>query len=494
MLEPLPASAWNETTAAHLINRAGFGGNPRDVADLHKMGMNRAVSYFVDYEKVPDPTPRPSWAYPDPDYEEEGAVRHLADATHDVEAHKAFINEYFLNRRIQNAELTYWWLRRMALGPRPFQEKMTLFWHGHFPSDNDKVGSNYFLWLQNETLRQNALGNFGDLLLAVAQDPAMLIYLDGVQSHKGHPNENFAREVMELFALGEGNYTENDIKEAAKAYTGWGFSHDQQHFEFHPRDHDTGPKTVFGQTANYTGEELIAVIANRPECARFIANKVWRFFVQDEPPPALVDALGQDFHSHGMELKHLMNVVFRSREFYAPEVIRAQIKSPVQWLMEAVHQLETALPTMAMCLAMLNVLGEEIFRPPNVKGWPGGVGWITTGNLLDRYNFAAALVEGKRVPLPVLEGQMRSIMSSVDEVNGFMEISPANVTSLFTAEEMSSTDRFLTALQSRFLNGVLRPARLDPLRDFLKTRSPLQEEDIRKSVRLVMSTPEYQLT
>ena len=494
MLEPLAASEWDEIKAAHLLNRAGFGGSPQDVADLHKMGLDRAVSYFVDYDRIPDNTPRPDWAYPSQAFTDKMEAYNAANKSKDIEAKKAFVSEFFTNRRIQCDNLRYWWLRRMALGPRPFQEKMTLFWHIHFPSDIEKVNSAYFLWLQNETFRQNALGNFGNLVIAVAKDPAMLIYLDGVQSHKGKPNENFAREVMELFALGEGTYTEHDIQEAAKAYTGWGLSKDRQHFAYNDKDHDPGPKTVFGKTANYTGEELLNVITSRPECATFIANKIWRFFVQDQPPKPLVQALGADFHNYGLDLKHLMNVVLRSREFYAPEVIRAQIKSPVQWLIAATHQLQSPLPTKPMALSMLSVLGQELFEPPNVKGWVGGITWITTSSLLNRYNFAATLVEGQKVPQPSLEGQMRAVMSGIDNDDGFLEISPANVMALFTQEELSSPDRFLAAVQSRFLNDTLRPARLDPIRDFLKTRSPLTEEDVRKCVRLVMSTPEYQLT
>jgi hypothetical protein len=494
MLAPLPASKWNEVTAAHLLNRAGFGGDPQQIADLHKMGMDRAVSYFVDYDKIPYSPPIPDWAHPDPNYVDKQRARGELMAAADIETKQAMTTNFFLNRRIENAELTYWWLRRMALGPRPFQEKMTLFWHGHFPSDIDKVNRNYLLYVQNEIFRQNALGNFQHLLTEVAHSPAMLIYLDGVQSHKNKPNENFAREVMELFALGEGCYTENDIKEAAKAYTGWGLSKDQQRFQYNPKDHNDGPKTVFGKTANYSGDELLGIIANRPECARFISKKIWRFFVQDEPPAPIVEALGNEFHSHGLDIKHLMNVIFRSEEFYAPDVIRAQIKSPVQWLIAGTHQLDTALPTKPMCLAILSLLGQELFEPPNVKGWVGGITWITTSSLLNRYNFAATLVEGGRVPVPTLEGQMKFVLNGVDDAGGLLEAPPPNVAALFTPVELSNADRFLEALQARFLNGTLRPARLDPLHDFLKTRSPIQEADIRKSVRLIMSTPEYQLT
>jgi uncharacterized protein (DUF1800 family) len=391
------------------------------------------------------------------------------------------------------ADLRYWWLRRMALGPRPFQEKITLFWHGHFATSFEKVRTPYFLWLQNETLRQNALGNFNQLLIAVAEDPAMLIYLDGAQSHKSHPNENFAREVMELFTLGEGNYTEQDIQQAAKAYTGWGLAEDHLHYKYHPGNHDDGPKTVFGQTGNFSGEDVLNMICAKPECSQFIANRLWRFFVQDDPPKPLVDALADVLHKSNMDLRHTMNVLFRSKEFYAPDAIRAQIKSPVQWLIASAHQLEAPLPTQPMSLVMLRQLGQELFQPPNVKGWDGGIAWITTNNLLDRYNFAAALVEGNRVPLPGLQSQMRNMLNNISP-DGLMDIEPANVMALFTPIDLATPYNFLAALQARFINSQLKPQRLSSLSDFLKSRSPLEETDIRKSIRLIMSTPEYQLT
>ncbi len=490
MLESLPANQWNTTTAAHLLNRAGFGGSPQDIESIHQMGLNKAVSWFVDYEKIPDATPAPDWAQPD---SEAMAQRQIVQKITDPETKRVLQQQQNMNDNAQMADLRYWWLRRMAMGPRPFQEKMTLFWHGHFATSFEKVRSPYFFWLQNETFRQNALGNFSQLLVAVAQDPAMLRYLDGANSYKNHPNENFAREVMELFTLGEGNYTEQDIQQAAKAYTGWGISKDGLRYEYHYGNHDSGPKTIFGQTGNYTGEEVLGLICDKPECAKFIASRVWRFFVQDQPPPAVVDALATDFHAHGMDLRRMMNVIFRSKEFYAPDVIRSQIKSPVQWLIASTHQLQAPLPTQAMTLVMLSLLGQELFQPPNVKGWDGGIAWITTNSLLDRYNFAAALVEGERVPLPSLMGKVKNVMNSISN-DGLMQISATDVGKLFDTMDLSNTESFLTALQARLLNAELKPQRLASLHDFLKSKSPIEESDIRKAIRLLMCTPEYQLT
>ena len=490
MLSQLPASKWNAATAAHLINRAGFGGSPADIENLRQLGPDKAVSWFLDYESIPDHSPPPDCAQAAVDYAaRRNAIRDAAD----IETRRMLEEQMRRRSRTQLADLRYWWIRRMALGPRPFQEKMTLFWHGHFATSSEKVDSTYMLWLQNDTLRQHATGKFNDLLVAASQDPAMLIYLDGARSGKGHPNENFAREVMELFTLGEGHYTEDDIKQSARAYTGWSISSGEPHFEFHSHNHDDGEKTVFGQTGNFSGEDVLNLICAQMQCAKFISRKIWRFFAQDDPPEPLVDALAEEFHAHDMDLKHLMRTIFRSSEFYAPELLRSQIKSPVQWLVQSTHQLQAPLPNQAMTLVILRQLGQELFSPPNVKGWDGGIAWITTNNLLDRYNYAAALVEGDRIPLPGFTEQMKQLMNGLGDDTP-MQIAPADVAALFNRSELSTPDNFLDALQDRFLNARLSTKRASSFADFLKSRSPIEESDIRKSIRLIMCTPEYQLT
>lgn len=490
MLQPLPSSRWNEQTATHLLNRAGFGGGTTEIKNLTAMGMNNAVSWFINYEKIPDNTPLPDCSTPDVDLmAKRNAIRNAVD----LETKKELQRMENLESRRSLGDLRYWWLRRMALGPRPLQEKMTLFWHGHFATSFEKVRRPFLLWQQNDTLRQNATGKFGELLQAVAKDPAMLLYLDGARSNKNHPNENFAREVMELFTLGEGHYTEKDIQESARAYTGWSLAKDQVHYEFHSNAHDKNPKTFLGQTGNFSGEDALDIICAQPQCAKFICGKLWRFFAQDEPPQPVIDALADNFIKSGLDLKSLLGQMFRSTEFYAPEVIGSQIKSPVQWLVGSSNSLETSLPTQAMSLVMLSSMGQDLFAPPNVKGWDGGIGWITTNSLLDRYNFAAALVEGQQVPLPIMQAHMRQTLGEMEK-DALLQTLPPDVHSLFTTPELGDPNSFLAAVEKRFLSIPLKPQRRDPIRDFLKTRSPLEDVDIRQTIRLVMSTPEYQLT
>ena len=239
MLNPLPASKWNYATAAHLLNRAGFGGTPAEIEKLVKLGPDKAVDSFVDYEKILDATANPTWAQPDPSrldkflayrkLQGEGRKDLTDEQRSEMEQkRREMFRQEQREQQMRILELRGWWLERMAKGPRPLQEKLTLFWHGHFATSAHKVKDAYFMWLQNETFRTMGSGNWLQLLYAVAKDPAMLFWLDQAQSRKQAPNENFAREVMELFTLGEGNYTEKDVTEAARAMTGWALNRQAQ--------------------------------------------------------------------------------------------------------------------------------------------------------------------------------------------------------------------------------------------------------------------------
>src|SRR5208337_2923806 len=226
MLRNLTAGRWNFETAAHLLNRAGFGGPPAEIERLAGLGLEKAVAHFVEYESIPDTSENPEWAQPDPDRAEK--LRSARSAPE--QERREMLRAYQQTERQHMVELRRWWLQRMASGPRPLQEKMVLFWHGHFATSMEKVRDAYLMWRQNDLFRRLATGDWQQLLVAVAKDPAMLIWLDQAQSRKEHPNENFAREVMELFALGIGHYTEKDVTEAARALTGWSYSRPTQEF------------------------------------------------------------------------------------------------------------------------------------------------------------------------------------------------------------------------------------------------------------------------
>jgi uncharacterized protein (DUF1800 family) len=250
MLSPLALNRWDFDAAAHLLVRAGFGGGIDEIEKLHALGSSKAVNSMVDAQ--PEYYAPPTWANPHDQDQLRDQVRDAVTPEQKQSARK-LLNEQF---RSEMSDLTRWWVTRVINTHAPFIEKMTLFWHGHFATSGQKVRPAYKMWLQNETLRQNGLGNFANLTKAISRDPAMMVWLDTVQSKKERPNENFAREVMELFTLGEGHYSEPDIKEAARAFTGYRIDRDQS-FRFAPMQFDSGPKTFMGKTGSWTGDQII---------------------------------------------------------------------------------------------------------------------------------------------------------------------------------------------------------------------------------------------
>ncbi len=491
MLKPISRKQWNFTTAAHLLNRAGFGGTPKEIEELVHLGPEKAVSKLVDFEKIPDETKPPSWAKPDPERME----KFFAAQQLDAEERRKKFQEVQREQRQNTLELRHWWLQRMAAGPRPFQEKMTLFWHGHFATSVEKVREAYLMWRQNELFRRLATANWLQLLTEVARDPAMLVWLDQAQSRKEHPNENFAREVMELFALGEGHYTEKDITEAARALTGWSYDRVTQRFVEKPFWHDEGVKTVLGRTGNLEAEDVLKQIVAQPQAAKFITAKIWRFFVSDNPSEDLVDALANVFRKADNNFKPLMRTIFLSEEFYAPSVIRAQVKSPVQWLVSSVRMLGRELPPAMVCFGLTRNLGQDLFAPPNVKGWDGGLTWITTNNLLARYNSAAVLVQGDMsMAVGMIGIPNRQVMQTVENRLRNMKPEKADAQKLFTEKERTNKDALVAALEKRFLQSKLKPKQEQTLREYLDSQGELDDDDILGAIRLVMSTPEFQLT
>ncbi len=324
MLKPLSSDQWSYAKAAHLLNRAGFGGSPTEIQKLADHDHDAAVASLLDYEKIPDPTPNPDWAKPDPTRIER--FRAAKDAT--PEEKKKLQQEEQRMQQQRMLELRGWW------GPRPFQEKMVLFWHGHFATSIEKVrntpNSSYLMWRQNELFRRLATGNWLEMLMDVGKDPAMLVWLDQAQSRKEHPNENFAREVMELFALGEGHYTEKDITEGARALTGWSLDRVNQQYIYRPLQHDTGDKKFLSRTGNLNGDDVITQIIAQPQAARFLTAKLWNYFAGQYPSEELNTALATVFRANGNNLKPFLRVMFRSEEFNAADIIRNQVKSPVQ--------------------------------------------------------------------------------------------------------------------------------------------------------------------
>lgn len=498
MLKPLSSSKWNYEMAAHLLNRAGFGGTPSQIQNLADMTMPQAVSFLIDYERIPDYTPAPEWAHPEPDRMQ--AMRNAYRSGTPEERRQANQAEQKLQYQ-RMIELRGWWLNRMAKGPRPFQEKMTLFWHGHFATSVEKVHEAYYMWRQNELFRRLATDNWLRLLIEMGQDPAMLVWLDQAESRKQHANENFAREVMELFALGIGYYTEKDVTEGARALTGWSLDRMNERFVYRPEYHDDGIKTYLGLTGNLTPEDVLAQIVAQPHSDVFITGKIWNFFGGQMPSADLNEALAAELRANGNNFKPFLRVMFSSEEFYSPDIVKNAVKSPVQWLVGTSRMLQSDLPPPLICMGMLRSLGQDLFQPPNVKGWDGGLSWITTNTLLARYNEAATLVTGSLQPLAGADFSLKgngkkrpNAEKRFQKMADRIRVGGVDVDKILTPDELASKDLIVASIQHRLLQSDLSDDQENALRDFLDSRTQLNNSDILTVIRLVMATPDYQVT
>ncbi|MGB0702936.1 MAG: DUF1800 domain-containing protein [Pseudohongiellaceae bacterium] len=411
-LEPLPASEWSYDHAAHLLERAGFGGTPEEIARFAAMTPEAAVDLIVNYEQIADTLPP---------FEHSGIWDEamLADVDlhlrfDDVMAKAAEVGEVYGEvvreegpRKLQDItdalyykylssnrewqRVAQWWAERMLTSPRPLEEKMTLFWHGHFATEELKNDDYRLMLQQNTTLRQLATSDMSSLLIAMSKDPAMLLYLDNRLNVKGHANENYAREILELFSLGIGNYTENDIKEAARAFTGW--RNQGLTFIDDRAQHDEGMKTVFGQTGNWDGEDVVDLILQQEAAGEFIAGKIYRFFVREEISEQMLDELAARLRDDNYALKPFLRALFLSQDFYSEPSLGTQIKSPVQFLVSTYRKLGLErIPGTPYFPAATNLLGQALGNPPNVKGWDGGRAWLNPSTILLRNNLIGHLL------------------------------------------------------------------------------------------------------
>ena len=286
--------------------------------------------------------------------------------------------------------LNAWWLERMVQSDAFLREKMTLFWHDHFAC---RINNTFLMQQQHNTLRKHALGSFRDLLHAVSKDPAMLQFLNNQQNRKRSPNENFAREVMELFTLGRGHYSEQDIKEAARAFTGWGFNTEGE-FIFRKRAHDEGKKTVFGKTGNFGGEDVLNLLLEKKQTARYITKKLFKYFVSDEPDEAIIERLAMDFYDANYDISALLTSIFTADWFYEEQFIGNKIKSPIELIAGIGRQFNISFDSVEPIIYMQKILGQVLLMPPNVAGWPEGTAWIDSSTLMFRMRLTELLFVG----------------------------------------------------------------------------------------------------
>jgi uncharacterized protein (DUF1800 family) len=497
-LQALPESAFDYEKARHLLNRAGFGGTPGQVRALAGMGLREAVDYLVDHHAVDEP-PVEADAF------DRNIMKPLtADQRDSLRRARRTSDEVTLEqyrKRRQDAqradrqqmwELQRWWLTRMIETPRPLQEKMTLFWHGHFATNYRAIEDSYHMFVQNQLFRRHAAGDFRALAHGVVRDPAMLRYLNNDQNRKAKPNENLARELLELFMLGEGHeYTEADIKQGARALTGYTF-HDDEFIGLDSRQyrsrHDEGPKRILGRTGNFNGDDLVDIILTRRACSEFICWKLYRYFINDLPGvpneqrQRFILDLAARFRADEYELGPLLKTLFRSRHFYDPSNVGSQIKSPVQLIVQAVRTTRAPTRSLKALLSAVDLMGQNIFYPPSVKGWEGGRSWINTATMFVRQNVMVYLLTGRR-----------SDRSPRDEDASACDLTPL-IEHLRSARGEVDVREAVAYLLRVNLAGEPHPQRIENLTRFAEARGGrLDNAMIIAVMCLITAMPEYQL-
>ncbi len=472
----------------YLYSRAGFGATPVELTDAGRKPLRSVIKQLLTNGKQPF-----AELYV-VDAETNVTKRNLKGMMRDGKLDRDMLKER-IRQNVENVrDLNLQWLDRMASGENALREKMALFWHGHFACRT--MGQNPLLMQQYaNTLRQNALGNFGELLMAVSKEPAMLQFLNNQQNRKNAPNENFAREVMELFTLGRAsngapNYSEHDVKEAARAFTGWQFTPTGQ-FIFRPAVHDDGEKTIFGKTGTFRGEDVMGMLLEKPQTARFITSKIYRFFVNDTEDPKRVDDLARHFQKN-YDIASLMERIFTADWFYDAKNVGAHIKSPVELLAGMRHTLGIQFDTPQPQIFVQRTLGQLLFYPPNVAGWPGGKNWIDSSSLLFRMQLPSYVLKAADVTVqPKEDGDVNTV--SLARKGGQNFKTTVNWSVFETAFAKIPDADLPDALAAVLLPFPLRPDQRTLIDTQIKS-GQTQSERIRLLTAALMSLPEYQLT
>ncbi len=403
---------------AHLLRRTEFVAKPARVTELAALSLAAAVDNVLDFGPNGSPTVPASLAVHDPD-----------------------------NGWEQYVAAVDWWLDAMKSRPRPMQEKMTLFWHGHFVSSwFDGIGRSDHMTHQNQLYRTQALGNFRTLTQAMALEPAMLVYLNNADNRKEAPNQNFARELMELFTLGIGNYTESDVEAAAQAWTGYNADWPAYQYQFFPTRHDNGNKTFFGTTKNWNGPGIIDEIlrdnpAKKQVAARFIVNKLWDFFAHPGGPAPVIDALTTVFLNSDLDVRTLMRALLVRPEFYGTTTKQGLVRTPVEWMVAIMHA--TGLTPDELGASWIGErMGQSVFNPPNVAGWKHNSYWLNTSALSGRAQVARGVTWRLRNNDGFSNLASMSTSAAVDYVAAYFNIAPLSVTTrnaLIAAQQAERT-------------------------------------------------------
>jgi uncharacterized protein (DUF1800 family) len=488
--EPGRGERFNLKWAGHLFRRAGFGASLPELRAAVEQGLDATLARLVDRD------------------ESAAARLRLLESVGD--------------RMISDDrpdELRAWWCYSMLHTAQPLREKMTLFWHNHFATSITKVGRPTLMYAQNKLLRRHALGKFRAFLLDISRDPAMIVWLDNNSNVKGKPNENYAREVMELFSLGVGNYAERDVKEAARAFTGWHTSASGSEYEFNPNLHDGDAKTLLGRTGNWNGDDVVRILLDHPQAAVFLVRKLYRYFISEthDPPPALLQPLAEAFRKGDYDIAALLKTILRSRHFFSEYAYRQRVKSPAEFVLGAargvVHATEdeksVKLPPAPLANRMA-AMGEDLFAPPNVKGWPHGKAWLNTATLLERNNFARQVAFGRvaddveeppqnLAPTLGKERPGATVFSVLEGSQTPQQAEPAPVydpADLVREAKLTEPAKIVEYLVDLFLQGDVPASLRAKLIAFVADGQPKENaarRRIREAAHAIMCMPEYQL-
>ncbi len=523
------AQAWNAGAAAHLLSRAAFGATPEEARRLSAMPMAKAVDALLDGATRAAAPAKPNWVR-EPWVNTE---RVWADTTDEQrrENHRAAGRRY----RDESDELRAWWLNQMIKTEGPLGETMTLFWHSHFTSAYNKVFMSQPFYDQNVLLRRHALGNFRALLGEILTDGAMMMYLDMEDSDRKQPNENLARELCELFTLGDGNYKEKDVREIARALTGWtldappganiprgkeipptfrGSTRDGIVAKFIPERHDDGVKTILGQTGKFGVKEVANILAAQPATARMVAKKLIHFFGAIDPQGALQQRMADAFTANAKsetQMVAVVRVLLTAPEFYATEARGAQIKSPVHLLVGACRQLKLEVEPTPNLAYYVGALGQHLFDPPNVKGWPGGRNWLNAGTMATRMHIGEVLLDSEQLagleplgrarfaPLSRDAEKAKQTMAAVAdfEMEGRAKRNAVGIKSRFNPNALFAQGppdkpvALVDALLAHLLARPVQPATRETLLQLVSATPPAAR--VTEAVHLILAAPEYQM-
>lgn len=485
----------NQLKNQHLLWRAGFGPIAQE---FHQLPKASTTAYVEALFKASSKSP----AYIDV---ASNALKGLMMGVDEVvKQNKQLSDEEKRKMRqqsrqeIRNLNLT--WLDEMVHSEQQLREKLSLFWHGHFASRNLNI-----LYQQQllDVIRRNALGNFGDLLVEVSKSAAMINFLNNNQNKKGHPNENFAREVMELFTLGRGNYTENDVKEAARAFTGWGANLGGE-FVFRKAQHDTGKKSILGKTGNFTGDDVLNILLEKKQTARFVTRKIYKFYVNEEPDDSHVQWLSERFYQGNYNIHSLVRDIFRSEWFYDEKNIGSRIKSPVELIVGIRRVLPMEIQNKDVQLLLQRLLGQLLFYPPNVAGWPGGKNWIDSSSLMLRLRIPQMIYVSEELNMKPKDDDDQMMgrtdtssgqgpqakKSRAEAKKGGQILSTVNWTEYVQKFESVPREKLLEELSKLLLQTQVAVDE-STLKKFVDSSG--RDQFIKTATIQLMSTPEYQM-